>query len=83
MNKSSESYKINQTKVKDILVLLPENQETQVHCKDYSYYSSYPFGFLNMGERVRNATVTKIETDYIETCKCTVVKIYTDLKMGK
>ena len=36
-----------------------------------------------MGERVRNATVTKIETDYIETCKCTVVKIYTDLKMGK
>ena len=28
-------------------------------------------------------TVTRIETDYIEPCKCTVVKIYTDLKMGK
>lgn len=69
-------------KVKDILVLLPENQETQVHCKDYGYYSSYPFGLLNMGERVPNATVTRIETDYIEPCKCTVVKIYTDLKMG-
>ena len=36
-----------------------------------------------MGERIRNATVTRIETDYIEPCKCTVVKIYTDLKMGK
>lgn len=70
-------------KVKDILVLLPGNQETQVHCKDYGHYSSYPFSLLNMGERVPNATVTRIETDYIEPCKCTVVKIYTDLKMGK
>ena len=70
-------------KVKDILVLLPENQETQVHYKDYGHYSSYPFGLLNMEERVLNATVTKIETGYIEACKCTVVKIYTDLKMGK
>lgn len=69
-------------KVKDILVLLPENQETQVHCKDYGHYSSYPFGLLNMGERVPSATVRRIETDYIEPCKCTVVKIYTDLKMG-
>lgn len=34
------------------------------------------------GERVPNATVRRIETDYIEPCKCTVVKIYTDLKMG-
>lgn len=70
-------------KVEDILVLLPGNQETQVHCKDYGHYSSYPFSLLNMGERVPNATVTRIETDYIEPCKCTVVKIYTDLKMGK
>lgn len=69
-------------KVKDIL-FLPENQETQVHCKDYGYYSSYPIGLLNMGERIPNANITKIETDYIEYCKCTVVKIYTDLKMGK
>lgn len=69
-------------KVKDILVLLPENQETQVYCKDYGHYSSYPFGLLYMGESVLNATVRRIETDYIEPCKCTVVKIYTDLKMG-
>lgn len=69
-------------KVKDILVLLSENQEIQVHCKDYGHYSSYPIGLLTMGERVPNATVTNIETDYIESCKCTVVKIYTDLKMG-
>ena len=40
-------------KVKDILVLLPENQETQVHCKDYGHYSSYPFGLLK-GEKARN-----------------------------
>lgn len=69
-------------KVKDILILLPENQETQVYFKDYGHYSSYPFGLLNCGERVPNATVIKIETDYIEPCKCTVVKIYTDLKTG-
>lgn len=67
--------------VKDILSLLPENQETQVHCKDYGHYSSYPIGLLTM-ENVTNATVTKIETDYIEHCKCTVVKLYTDLLMG-
>lgn len=36
-------------KVKDVLVLLPENQEIQVHCKDYGHYSSYPFGLLHMG----------------------------------
>lgn len=69
-------------KVKDILVLLPENQETQVYCMDYGHYSSYPIGLLNIGERIPNATVTRIETDYIEPYKCTVVKIYTDLKMG-
>lgn len=69
-------------KVKDILVLLLENQETQVHCKDYGHYSSYPIGLLTIGERVTNATVIRIETNYIESCKCTVVKIYTDLMMG-
>lgn len=69
-------------KVKDILALLPDNQEIEVHCKDYGYYSSYPSGLLTMEERILNAIVTRIETDYIESCKCTVVKIYTDLKMG-
>ena len=68
-------------KVKDILILLPENQETQIHCKDYGHYSSYPAGLLTVGKCVSNATATRIETDYIESCKCTVVKIYTDLLM--
>lgn len=70
-------------KVKDILYLLPKHQETQVYCSDYGYYCSYPVGLLDMEERIISATVTKIETDYIEACKCTVVKIYTDLKMGE
>ena len=70
-------------KVKDILDLLPENQETQIHCENYGYYSSYPIGILNMGERVQNASVTKIKIDYIEHCKCTVIKLYTDLRMAK
>ena len=69
-------------KVKDILNLLSENQETEIHCKDYGHYSSFPIGILSMGERVQNATVTKIETDYSEYCKCTIVKLYTDLKWG-
>lgn len=70
-------------KVKDILNLIPENQETQIHCMDYGHYSSYPIGLLTMREHIPNATVTRIETDYIESCKCTVVKIYTDLLMGE
>lgn len=70
-------------KVKDILIVLPENQETQIHCKDYGYHSSYPNGLLAMGERIQNANILRIETDYNEFCKCTIVKIYTDLKMDR
>lgn len=64
-------------KVKDILFLLSENQETQIHCTDYSHYSSYPISLLNLNECVLNENITKIDTDYFKKCKCTVVKIYT------
>lgn len=65
-------------KVKDILGLLPENQETQIHYKDFGHCSSYPLGFLNM-DRILNANILKIETGWIESCRCTVFCIYTDI----
>lgn len=69
-------------KVKDILILLPKHQETQIHFKDYGYYASHACGLLNFCTKTLDANVTKIETDYINDCKCTVVKIYTDLELG-
>lgn len=68
-------------KVKKILSLLQINQEIEVHCKDYGKYCGYPPGFT--GERTYEANILKIETGYNEYCKCTIVKIFTDLMMGE
>lgn len=69
-------------KVKELLSVLPINQETQIHYSDFGYMSSYPGGFIHM-DRVLEANITRIETDYIHQCSCTVVKIYSDLEQLK
>lgn len=50
-------------KVKEMLPLLPFNQETEIHCKDYGKYCCYPQGLT--GKRSHEANILKIETDYM------------------
>jgi len=69
-------------KVKEFLDLLPSNQETQLHYKDYGHCSSYPSGFAYMGDRIMDASILKIETEYCSPCNCTIVKIFMDLLMN-
>lgn len=67
-------------KVKELLPLLAENQETSIYFKDYGHMSCYPQGFMYETKKLE-ANVLKIETVYIPICNCTEVKIYTDFLM--
>lgn len=64
-------------KVKELLPLLCENQETSIYFKDYGHMSTYPGGF-QYETKALDANIEKIETNYIDVCGCTEIKIYTD-----
>lgn len=64
-------------KVKELLPLLTENQETSIYFKDFGHMSSYPKGFMYDSKKLE-ANILRIETVYLHNCNCTEVRIYTD-----